>query len=298
MEKIQSLITIGDYFASQLENLTEELLNAGSGARSPGICSGFARLDEFGGLSKGELVVVAGRPGMGTKSFILNLARNIAGCEQSQPVLIVVPELSLANMIMRLVTIHAEIESKQTRHRMEKQEKDLLACQIKTATKNLQKMPIFIDDQFFMDFPANLSRSAAFVKEKGIKVILIDSQELLSSEATGLISRRDEKTPSIPEILKSFAVEHDVAIICSCSLSRAVEHRSCREPRLRDLIAHFSLEQSSDMVLLLYRDSYYNPLNEESKSLLEVHVSKNRNGFIGCFSLVWHSGNGLITNTA
>jgi replicative DNA helicase len=242
-----------------------------------GIPSGFSRLDRVtSGWQRSDLVIIAARPGMGKTAFIVSALRN-AAVDFSHPVAIFSLEMASLQLVNRLISAEAELES-------EKIKKGNLAefewQQLVHKTNRLSSAPIFIDDTPGLSILELRAKCRRLKAEHNIQMIVIDYLQLMKGEAGG---NREQEIASISRALKGVAKELNVPVIALSQLSRGVETRGGdKRPQLSDLRESGSIEQDADIVMFLYRPEYYKITEWEdgtpSQGGAEVIIAKHRNG--------------------
>jgi replicative DNA helicase len=246
-----------------------------------GIGSGFFDLDVLTqGFQKSDLIIIAGRPGMGKTAFVLNIARTVAK-QNKLPVLFFSLEMPQKQLITRLLAIESSISTTKLKSsNINKREWSILQEYI----LKLAHFPLFIDDHPNLSISNIRSKvKKIIIEHKKIGIIVIDYLQLMSSSN----SRNENRVQELSKItreLKNIAKEFNVPIIALSQLSRSVEHRVNKRPVLSDLRESGSIEQDADLVVMLYRDDYYND-ESERKNLAEIIISKHRNGPTGMIQL-------------
>lgn len=247
----------------------------------PGLASGFYDLDSITqGFQKSDLIIIAGRPSMGKTAICLNMAINILKLYK-YPVLFFSLEMSKEQLAYRLLSNEIEI----TNTRLKKgqlDENDWI--KLNKVIKCFSNLPLFIDDTPNLSIQdIRLKTQRIFFEQKMIGLIIIDYLQLLESP-NSYSDNRVEELSKITRSLKNIAREFKVPIIALSQLSRNVENRFNKRPILSDLKESGSIEQDADLVLMLYRDSYYNESITEN-DVTELIVAKHRNGSIGRIKL-------------
>ena len=265
--------TIGKTF-SEIENLNQNIA-------LPGITCGFYDLDAMtSGFGRSDLIIIAGRPSMGKTSFALNIALNIAKDHQL-PVAIFSLEMSREQLAIRLLASEAGIDSNRLRAgRVSQQEMDPLAL----AVGSLSDTPLFINDSAtltVMQMRSEVRRLQAEQKNP-LGMILIDYLQLM--EGGG--DNRVQEISKITRSLKALAREVNTPVIALSQLSRGVEARNNKRPMMADLRESGSIEQDADLIIMLYRDEYYNP-DTPDRGIAEAIVTKHRNGPTGPVKLLF-----------
>ena len=243
----------------------------------PGLASGFYDLDSITqGFQKSDLIIIAGRPSMGKTAICLNMAINILKLYK-YPVLFFSLEMSKEQLAYRLLSNEIEI----TNARLKKgqlDENDWI--KLNKVIKCFSNLPLFIDDTPNLSIQdIKLKTQRIFFEQKMIGLIIIDYLQLVENANT-YSDNRVEELSKITRSLKNIAREFKVPIIALSQLSRNVENRFNKRPILSDLKESGSIEQDADLVLMLYRDSYYNEIIKEN-DITELIIAKHRNGSIG-----------------
>ena len=276
----QGLVSISETIIqtfTEIENLHQEI-------SLPGIPSGFYDLDAMtSGFSRSDLIIIAGRPSMGKTSFCLNIAYNIAK-EQKLPVAIFSLEMSREQLTQRMLSGEAKIASNRLRSgRISQNEFEPLI----NAVANLSELPIYIDDTAnltVMQMRSQVRRLQAQQKDK-LGLVLLDYLQLMEG---GGSDNRVQELSKITRSLKGLAREINVPIIALSQLSRGVEQRTNKRPMLSDLRESGSIEQDADLVIMLYREDYYNP-DTPDRGIAEIIITKHRNGPTGTVKLLFKS---------
>ena len=237
-------------------------------------------------LFGGELITIAGRPGMGKTALMLNMARYYAAV-QHIPVGFLSLEMKGEQLELRLVQKDWQKSLKYEIKYLKKEEREKLTEQI----TSLKDMPIFFNDKISSKLGTMLSSIYMMVKTKGCKIIFIDYLQLMPTNRRG--SRNDE-IAEISRRLKMLATELDIVIIAGSQLSRGVEHRDSKRPTLADLRDSGAIEQDCDMVVFCFREGYYKSNVDPEK--LELIVAKQRDGVTGTEEVRFIRERQLIVN--
>lgn len=246
-----------------------------------GIPSGFKKIDEItSGWQNSDLIILAGRPGMGKTAFMLSMARNIV-IEENLPVAIFSLEMSSLQIINRLISYETGISSEQLRKaRLSKDEWNLLYQKI----DKLETSPLFVDDTPSLSVFELRTKCRRLVSQHKIRLIMIDYLQLMGSEIN-FKHNREQEISFISRSLKSIAKELNIPIIALSQLSRAVEIRGGnKRPLLSDLRESGAIEQDADIVAFIYRPDYYGFINWDNqdaspcKGQSEIIIAKHRNG--------------------
>lgn len=244
-----------------------------------GIPTGFVDLDrDMGGLQPSDLTIIAGRPGMGKTAWLLTVARNAA--RKGKKVLVVSLEMSQGQNIQRLIAMESKVAT-------EKQRRGALTDDEFSAfthgVEAVLRLPLWVLDAPGMTPDTLRARVKRLHAEHKLDLIIVDYLQLMTSGGRK-DGNRVQEVSDISRGLKQLARELDVPVIAAAQLSRAVEARADKRPMLSDLRESGSIEQDADVVLMLYRDDYYNP-NSDRKRQADVIIAKHRNGPTGTVSL-------------
>ncbi len=272
----------------QVEHLYE------SGSEISGIPTGFIDFDRLtSGLQNSDLIVIAARPGMGKTAFALGIAKHVA-IKEKFPVAVFTLEMSKQQVAQRLMAAEARIDLQRLRDgRIRENEWTWLAKSI----EKLSESKIYIDDTAFLTVMDLRSRARMMVSNYGIKLLILDYLQLMSSTS----NYRGNKVLEITEIsqnLKSIAKELNIPVIALSQLSRSVEKRDSKIPNLADLRESGSIEQDADLVAFIYRDEYYEKENTTKPGEAEVIIAKHRNGPIGKVNMQFNPRFALFSNLA
>ena len=260
----------------------EEIENNSTGKAIAGIPVNFYDLDAMTqGLQRSDLIIVAGRPAMGKTSIVLNMAKSVAQIHEL-PVCIFSLEMSKEQLTYRLLSMEVGIESSRLKTgRLQQEEWPLLGEGINT----LGQLPMYIDDKPNSSVleMRSLCRRLIAEQKKELGLIIIDYLQLMEGSNT---DNRVQEISRITRGLKGMARELKVPVVALSQLSRGVESRTNKRPMLSDLRESGSIEQDADLVLMIYRDEYYNPETTD-RGITEVIVTKHRNGPIGTIKLLF-----------
>ena len=279
--------------SSMVETLTNLQKISGPDAdKYKGIPTGFRLLDTvLTGLGRGDLIILAARPGMGKTSFALNIATRVA-MQQKVPVAIFSLEMTKEQLTNRILSAEAGIDSQAFRTgALRAEDWEYLAL----ATEKLHDAPIYMDDTSgitITEMKAKIRRVNQDPSRPNVGLIVIDYLQLMTTGQR--TENRVQEISSITRNLKIMAKEMNVPIIALSQLSRAVEkqgNNSSHRPQLSDLRDSGSIEQDADCVLFLYRDSYYASQNPDGAEVdadtAECIVAKNRHGETSTVPLGW-----------
>jgi replicative DNA helicase len=281
-----------------------------------GISTGMHSLDaRMGGLQSSDLIILAGRPGMGKTSLATNIAFNIAnafrGEQQADGSIKAVDggvvgfyslEMSSEQLATRIISEQTEISSSKIR-RGEINEADfekLVAC-----SNMMQKIPLYIDQTGGISIAQLAARARRLKRQRGLDVMVIDYVQLMTGSSSKSAQNRVQEITEITTGLKALAKELNVPIIALSQLSRQVESRDDKRPQLSDLRESGSIEQDADVVMFVYREEYYLKNKEpkpgteeyikwegeiaEAMGKAEVIIAKQRHGPTGSVPLAFHA---------
>jgi len=268
--------------AEILTSTFNEIESRSLGTAVAGIPVNFYDLDAITqGLQRSDLIIVAGRPAMGKTSIVLNIAKNVAQIHKL-PVCVFSLEMSKEQLTYRLLSMEVGIESGRLRTgRLQQEEWPLLGQGI----NSLGQLPLFLDDKPNSGVLEMRSLCRRLMAEQGkeLGLIVIDYLQLMEGSTP---DNRVQELSRITRGLKGMARELNVPVIALSQLSRGVESRTNKRPMLSDLRESGSIEQDADLVLMIYRDEYYNP-DTPDRGITEVIVTKHRNGPVGTVKLLF-----------
>ncbi len=246
-----------------------------------GIPTGFKDFDlKTAGLQKGDLIIAAGRPSMGKSAFGTSIASYVA-LEENIPVAIFSLEMSKEQLIQRFLCSEAKVELNRVRTGfLAPSEWPILTG----AAGKLSEAPIYIDDTPMLNIFDIRAKARRLKAHHNVQLILVDYLQLLRGVRKG--DSRQQEISEISQGLKALAKELNVPVIAISQLSRAVESREGHRPKLSDLRESGAIEQDADVVILLFREEYYNP-TEENMGKAEVIIAKQRNGPVGSLQLTF-----------
>jgi replicative DNA helicase len=257
----------------------EEIERYGQAGGSGGVMSGFTKLDEMTtGMHPGDLVIVAGRPGMGKTSLCLAMALNAtARSKKPTPTAIFSLEMSKAQLVQRMLCSEAKVDMIRLRGgRLAKRELNVLGI----AAGPMFEAPIFIDDSPSINVLELRAKARRLKARENLGLIIIDYLQLMSSVTQG--ENRQNEISQISRSLKAVAKELAVPVIALSQLSRAPEQRGGdHKPQLSDLRESGAIEQDADVVLFVFREYIYKQDDPGLKNVAEIIIGKQRNGPTG-----------------
>lgn len=249
--------------------------------KSFGVPTGFKDLDQLlGGFQRSDLVIFAGRPGMGKTSFLLSAAANAA--RMGARVAIFSMEMGADQIVQRLISMETGINMQKLRlAQLTPQE----YMRFVEAAGRVSRMPMFIDDTPALSPLQMRTKCRRLEHEQGLDLIMVDYLQLMNAGGQ-YQNNRVQEISYISRALKELARELNVPLVSAAQLSRAVEQRQDKRPVLSDLRESGSIEQDSDVVMFLYRDVIYNEATEYPNQA-DVIVGKHRNGPTGSVQLFY-----------
>ena len=245
--------------------------------KASGIPTGFDEIDGLlGGLQKSDLIIVAGRPGMGKTSWLLTVAMNAA--RKGTRVFVASQEMTKRQVGARLLAIQTGISTKRQRTG---QVTDAEFSKLTAGIAQLENLPVWVDDVSNLtpeQLRAKVLRTHA---QHGVDLIMVDYLQLM--RGGGRFENRVQEVTEISRSLKALAKELNVPVVAAAQLNRAVESRADKKPLLSDLKESGSIEQDADVVMFLHRPEYYDP--HAAKGECNIILAKQRNGPVGTASL-------------
>ncbi|MGV3552323.1 replicative DNA helicase [Rhizobium sp.] len=282
-----------------------------------GISTGIMSLDaKMGGLQRSDLIVLAGRPGMGKTSLATNIAYNIAAAYEQE----IMPdgsfkaknggvvgfyslEMSAEQLATRIISEQSEVSSSKIRRGdiTEADFEKLVAC-----STHMQKVPLFIDQTGGISIAQLSARARRLKRQRGLDCLVVDYIQLMTGSGGKGSENRVQEITQITTGLKALGKELGVPIIALSQLSRQVESREDKRPQLSDLRESGSIEQDADVVLFVFREEYYvknlEPRDPDDpkyteweeqmnkvKGTADVIIAKQRHGPTGTVKLAFQS---------
>jgi len=301
-----SVISAKDAIHRAFDILTE---TARRGGGVTGIETGFRELDRLcSGIHRGDLYIVAARPGMGKTAFVLNLAVNVASPkgvrsegegesyfeaapeEPGYGVLFCSLEMPREQLAARLLASEARVDMSGIRSGRPQRED---WPKLTEAAARLSRLPLWIDDTpalTLLDLrakirrlQAEIARGDSHVPAKGLGLVAVDYLQLMQGRRDA--HSREQEISELSRGLKQLAKEMQVPVVALSQLNRAVETRTTKDkrPQLSDLRESGAIEQDADTIVFIYRDFYYFKDNQERRGIAEIIVAKQRNGPTGTF---------------
>ncbi|KAF8818929.1 replicative DNA helicase [Rickettsia endosymbiont of Cardiosporidium cionae] len=290
-----------------LDNITKAMSDS---KHISGISTGFAVLDAIlSGFHDSDLIVLAGRPGMGKTSFALNLALNackelVQDTQDTQDsalpsVVFFSLEMSLIQIATKILSISTQINSDNLRNgKINESDFNILT----KSSVGIRDTPFFIDDTGSLSINSLRAKVKKFKRQYNLRFLVIDYLQLMQSNTS--YNSRVLEISDITQGLKAIAKDLSIPIIVLSQLSRSVEQRQDKRPMLSDLRDSGAIEQDADVVLFIYRECYYNKNISEPNCSTEDHekwldkmekyhntaeiiIAKHRNGAVGSVNLLY-----------
>lgn len=242
------------------------------------IPTGLSDLDKImGGLPLGELIIIGARPAMGKTALLVSIMANSI-YNKNEPIAYFSMENSDRAIMIRLMNFVSELgQNALVQRSLEGHEINQLC----DTTKRLAEANITLEDDCFT-IDDIISQTYFLVKEKGVKMIIVDYLQLVQVKGK---MQREQEVAKVCRELKALARKYNIAVLVSSQLSRAVETRGGdKRPQLSDLRESGAIEQDADKVLFIHRPEYYNITEDEngmdSRGMAEIIIAKNRGGIV------------------
>lgn len=260
----------------------EDIQNAqNSDSGISGLQTGFDDLDRItSGWQNSDLIIIAARPAMGKTAMVLSMAKNMA-IDFSTPVAVFSLEMASVQLVKRLISNIAEIDASKIKSgRLTDEEQDRLNQRIRMA----YNAPLYLDETPGLSITEIRTKARRLVREKGVRLIIIDYLQLMTAGGAKLGSREQEVS-LISRSLKQLAKELNIPIIALSQLNRSNESREDKRPQLSDLRESGAIEQDADIVCFIHRPEYYTKASEDAqgndiRGLAEFIIAKHRNGAV------------------
>lgn len=262
--------------------LQEMQLASTSDTGLSGLRTGFDELDKMtSGWQNSDLIIIAARPAMGKTAFVLSMAKNMA-IDLSTPVAIFTLEMANVQLIKRIISNVASLEGEKIKSgRLEQHEWE----RVHKETDTIFGSPLYLDETPGLSITELRTKARRLVREKGVRLIMIDYLQLMS--ATGMkFGSREQEVSTISRSLKALAKELNIPIIALSQLNRSTESRENKRPVLSDLRESGAIEQDADIVCFIHREEYYTKSGYDSegndiRGQADLIVAKHRSGAVG-----------------
>ncbi|MDO5018645.1 MAG: replicative DNA helicase [Lagierella massiliensis] len=282
LEKISHLL------GETLDQINEMSLREGG---ITGITTGLTDLDKLlSGLQKSDLILVAARPSMGKSTLALNMA--LAAALSKKSVAIFSLEMSKMQLTQRFLSSLSHINLQ-----------DIISGKIPEdsfealgqAINILEEAPLYLDDTSSISLTELRSKARKLSSKEGLDVVIIDYLQLMT-DGSGKGENRQQEISNISRGLKGLAKELNCPVIALSQLSRAVEQRSDKRPMLSDMRESGAIEQDADIVMMIYRDDYYNPETTTRPNITDLIIAKHRNGPTGVVQMYFNKEHSKFTD--
>ncbi len=280
-------------YLKELQEKQQKFQEKGPGdTKVTGMPTHFIDLDKMlNGFNNSNLMILAARPAMGKTALAVCLAENI--CFQNHvPVGIFSLEMSADQILHRIISSQSEVESEKivTGSLTGSEYQRIVA-----AVNMMQKEVMIIDDQPGLKITDIRARARRMKEAYNVGFIVIDYLQLIAgSNGPKGPENRQTEISEISRMLKTLARELNIPVLCAAQLSRKVEERQGHRPMMSDLRESGSLEQDSDVVMLLFRRDYYDKYDKPGTA--EVIIAKNRHGPVGDVQLTFRKEIGQFAN--
>jgi replicative DNA helicase len=277
---VNSFTEIKDVLLEVFNQLEERAMHKGS---LTGLTTGYEDLDRMtSGLQRSDLILLAARPSMGKTALALNIAMNAVKAGASAALFSL--EMSKEQYVQRILSMESMVDSNKLRTgNLDDEDWNRLLSIMST----ISDYDVYIDDTASITLFEMMSKCRRLKIESGLDLIIIDYLQLMSG--SGKPDSRQQEISNISRGLKAMARELNCPVLALSQLSRAPEQRTDHRPIMSDLRESGAIEQDADVVMMLYRDEYYNKEESDKKGITEVIITKQRNGPVGTVELAWIS---------
>jgi replicative DNA helicase len=275
-------VPIREILSERFDKFAEAHMSEESDLAS-GVKLGFRKLDSLlSGFQPSDLAILAARPSMGKTAFALSIALNAALKEQ-KTVGIFSLEMSKEQLVDRMFASRLAVDSwKLQKGKLE----DADFQRMGIVMDELSSAPIYIDDSIDSSIPELRAKTRRLQMEHGLDFVIIDYLQLMSTGNNSFAGNRVQEISEISRSIKALARELHVPILALSQLSRAVEMRTPKIPQLADLRESGAIEQDADVVLMMYREDYYEE-DTDREGVTDIFIRKHRNGPIGHVELMF-----------
>lgn len=287
-KKTKGLIPVRDLVKVSLDLIEERYKRK---ATMTGISTGYTDLDKMtSGFQPGEFIIIAARPSMGKTAFSLNIAQHAAFKEKKSVAYFSV-EMGNEALMMRILASEARVPMSNVRLG---NIPDAAWPNLIHAATVVADSPLYIDDTSGISPFEIRAKARRLKRQKGLDMIIVDYLQIMDLKLK--VENRERQVSEISKTLKEIAKELQVPVIALSQLNRGVEGRAERQPMLSDLRESGSIEQDADLIIMLYREDYYEKENSEHKGIAEILIRKQRNGPTGTVKLKWLAEVGRFEN--
>ena len=275
-------VHIKDVLAGTYEKISD-LHDPEAAEKYKGLSTGFSSVDHIlTGLQSSDLIILAARPSMGKTAFALNMGLNIA--LKGKTVGVISLEMSKEQLVERLFVSMLAVDSWKMRTGQLTQEDFMRMGQV---MDQLNTCKVFIDDSPGASIAELRAKARRLQMEHGLDILIVDYLQLMSMGSGSIsITNRVQEISEISRSLKQLARELHIPIMALSQLSRAVEQRPVKIPQLSDLRESGAIEQDADVVLMMYREDYYEE-DTDRAGITDIYVRKHRHGMTGRAELLF-----------
>ena len=276
----QEFVPIKQVAINVLEKIEDAYRSQGT---VTGIPSGFIDLDyKLSGFQPSDFILIAARPSMGKTAFVLNVVDYVS-VRKNLPCMVFSLEMSKEQLVNRMLSMESNVDAQKLRTgTLTDADWDAVV----EGVGVIGNSKLIIDDTPGISITELRSKCRKMKLEYGLSLVIIDYLQLMSGSKKGGSDNRQQEISEISRSLKAIARELHAPVIALSQLSRACETRTDHRPMLSDLRESGAIEQDADVVVVLYRDDYYNK-DTEHPNEAEVIIAKQRNGPIGTVNLIW-----------
>jgi replicative DNA helicase len=287
-KKAEGLVGAAELIKDSINRLTEL---AERKSDMTGVASGFKALDKMtAGFQPGEMTIIAARPSMGKTAFSLNIAQHVILREKKSLAYFSV-EMGKEQLMMRMLASEARVNLSELRVGSVG---DTAWPRLIDKASKMAEARLFIDDTSGISPFEIRSRCRKLQAQHGLDIIVIDYLQLMDLKQK--VDSRERAVAEISKTLKAIAKELKVPVIALAQLNRGVEGRGDRRPMLSDLRESGSIEQDADVIMMLFREDYYDRDNPDIKGISEIIIGKHRNGPVGTVKLRWEANIGRFSD--
>lgn len=264
-----------------------------SGQVVTGTSTGLSEMDKLtAGLQECDLIVLAGRPAMGKTALSQTIAENVA--EGGGSVLVFSLEMSLRQSGLRTLASRGSVDLSALMNPANIKE-DETWTRLCEAMERMEGKKLFIDDSSSITVPQMHAKARRHKRKHGLNLIVVDYLQLIDAATTSARAGRTEGVSEISRALKNMAKSLKVPVVALSQLNRGVESRADKRPMMSDLRESGAIEQDADLVMLMYRDDYYNP-KSKFEGVAEVIIAKQRMGPTGRLGLLFEKAYSRFRN--
>ena len=274
-DELKTAYRLSDEMLQQLDEMSQN-------PNEFGTPTGFRDIDALThGLQAGQMVIVAGRPGMGKSTLGMDFARN-AALHKGLPTVIFSLEMGGHELMQRMFAAETGIRLASFQHPENLNSNDW--NKLNALCHQVEKAPLWVDDSAIINMSTIRAKCRALSRKvNGLKLIVIDYLQLMSSGKT--VENRQQEVSNFSRQCKMLAKELQCPVVVLSQLNRNAEQRADKKPELSDLRESGSIEQDADMVFLVHRPEYYD--REERPGEADVILAKHRNGPTETFNLAF-----------